>query len=387
MEKITQISINSTLFSLEESAYSKLSAYINEIREAFKDEVGGQEIVKDIEARIAEHLKNSKVEFITLSLVDEIIEKMGTVSELTGKDKDNSKTEEKTEPAKNIIEEKFKKRLFRDEENAILGGVCAGIGAYLDVDPTWIRIAFIALIFLGFGTIIPIYIVLWLIVPAAETTADRLEMRGNQVNLKTIVDTVRDKAKEYTGNGKPCENEADCKDEKPVKKTRKTLRRIVEGFVKVIVVCTGTIISFISLAILVGFTAGATALLTTRIEPDVADFIQASGAHTYVWLGLLASIVCVTIPSVFMLLGGITLIRRKPIVQIRYGFAIFAIWMVSIITLVIMGTHYGIKLDNYMDQKRETRIEQTQDINLDEDNKYSTSTPNEGNDNAGIIIM
>ena len=75
MEKITQISINATLFSLEDSAYKKLSSYINEIREAFKNEVGGQEIVKDIEARIAEHLKESGDELITLSLVDEIIEK------------------------------------------------------------------------------------------------------------------------------------------------------------------------------------------------------------------------------------------------------------------------------------------------------------------------
>lgn len=378
MEKITQISINATLFSLEDSAYKKLSSYINEIREAFKNEVGGQEIVKDIEARIAEHLKESGDELITLSLVDEIIEKMGTVSELTGKDKEENK-QEKTEPSKNIIEEKFKKRLFRDEDNAILGGVCSGIAAYLDVDPTWIRIAFIALIFLGFGTIIPIYIILWLIVPAAQSTADKLEMRGNQVNLKTIVDTVRDKAKEYSGveESQNCNNDSCETKDSPVKKTKNTIRKIFMAIGRIGAFFTGALISFTSLAILIGFTAGATAVLTANISPEITDFIHTSGARSFVWLGFLASIICVTIPSMFMFLGGITLIRRKPIVQIRYGFTIFAIWMVSIITLVILGTHYGIKLENYMDQKREARIEQTQNINSDNIIDISTSTPNE----------
>lgn len=346
MEKIIQISINSVLFALEEGAYGKLSLYLEEIRSAFADEAGGQEILKDIEARIAEHLKNRNEAVVTAKAVDEVIAIMGTVAELTGKPEGRSAVAAKKQAQKASHAER---RLYRDEDKAILGGVCAGIAAYLEVDPTWVRIAFVILMFFGFGLIIPIYIILWLIIPPASTTAEKLEMRGNPVTLHTIVDTVRERAHDLYGDksaGHVKQTETPHKEDTGAH-IRERIRTVVTRIASVcgtgIRIIIGFVLSATGLGMLIGSAAGTTALLSVNRAKEITDFITYAHAGPFVAIAIGALALLIAIPGLFILIGGINVLRKKAIVQIRYSLAIFGIWMLALTVIVVLGTHFGIR--------------------------------------------
>jgi phage shock protein PspC (stress-responsive transcriptional regulator) len=192
MEKIIHISIDATLFPLEEPAQQLLEKYLSDIRTAFTNEESAEEILRDIESRIAEHLRKLGNGPINRAHIEKIIATMGSVSELTesvGGKQTSPETPLPTDHEKATY--RTHKKLYRDIEHAYLGGVCAGIAAYLDTDVTWVRVAFIALIFIGMGSIIPIYLILWLLVPPALTTADKLDMHGDPVTLQSIAANVR----------------------------------------------------------------------------------------------------------------------------------------------------------------------------------------------------
>ncbi len=334
MEKIIQISLNSQLFQIEESAYSKLSDYINGIKNAFKNEEGGQEIIKDIEERISEHLKNSGQEIITNIIIDEIIKRMGTAQELTGKE-----TEKASNLKENTEKQTQKKKLFRDEDNSILGGICSGLGAYLDIDATWVRLTFVALIFLGFGAIIPIYLILWLIIPPAKTISDKLEMRGEHATIQSIVSTVRERVKEFSGNDKDIKNE----NSNVVKKTGNILTKLIKLAIKIILIGTGIIVSVVGVSIIIGFVASMTAVLSDATPWQINGILFNPFSGHLIWMIVSVLSLFVLIPATIILLGGLSIIRRKPIVTVKYGLAIFAIWLISLIALIALSVNFATR--------------------------------------------
>lgn len=360
MEKITQISINSVLFSLEDTAYTKLSQYLHEIRAAFKEETGGQEILKDIEARIAEHLKNRNEPVVTAKAVDEIIATMGTVAELTGRDD----AEAKKPLTDNTEHSRSKRRLYRDEDKAILGGVCAGIAAYLEVDPTWVRIAFVALMFFGFGLIIPIYIILWLIIPPASTTAEKLEMHGNPVTLHTIVDTVRERAQDIYGQ-KACEEDGEHKSDRcshdSARRLRERIRNIAARIANAcgvsVRIFVGVLLTITGFGMIIGSAAATTALLTVDRAAEVQEFMAYAHADMFFNIAVAALALLIAIPGIFIFFGGLTILRKKAIVQIRYGLAIFGIWMLALTAIVVMATHFGIRFEKFRQERRNDKIQ------------------------------
>lgn len=192
MEKIIHISLDATLFPLEESAQQLLEKYLSDIRTAFNGEEGAEEILRDIESRIAEHLKKLGDGPINRGHIEKIIATMGRVDELTEGIRGKQAATETSKPqAEEQATQRTHKKLYRDVEHAYLGGVCAGIAAYLDTDVTWVRVIFVALIFIGMGSIIPIYLILWLLVPPALTIAEKLDMHGDPVTLQSIAANVR----------------------------------------------------------------------------------------------------------------------------------------------------------------------------------------------------
>lgn len=188
MKKTVKINISGIIFHLDEDAYEKLKAYLDKIHRVFEKQTGGSEIIKDIELRIAElfqlKLSESK-QVITLYDVTEIIDKLGEPEEIS---------EEEEQAESQQTEKVNAKRLYRDPDNAILGGVASGMGAYFSIDPVWIRLIFILLL-LGYGVIGVIYIILWLILPKAETYEQKLEMRGENITISNIEKKVK---KEYS---------------------------------------------------------------------------------------------------------------------------------------------------------------------------------------------
>ncbi len=186
MKKTISIQISGILFHIDDDAYATLDAYLKSIHSHFKRTADGDEIVSDIENRIAEQfsekLKKNK-QVITLHDVKTLITNMGTIEDF------ESFSEE--EPVK---EQSFKTpgsrgRLYRDADDQIIGGVCSGIAKYFSIDPVIVRLAFGLSLFLGgFGVLL--YILLWIILPEARTTAEKVEMTGGKVTLSAIQDRI-----------------------------------------------------------------------------------------------------------------------------------------------------------------------------------------------------
>ncbi len=179
MKKTISINIANTLYNIEEDAYQALDGYLSAVKAHFASNEDKDEILKDIEARIAERFSENPGTVITLVQVEKVIEDMGSVNQF-----DDVQQEPVTEGGK--------KRLYRDTDDAVLAGVASGLGQYFGIDTTIVRLIFLVSIFLG-GLGIATYIVLWLMVPEALTAAQKLEMRGEPVNLSTVSSFVKEK--------------------------------------------------------------------------------------------------------------------------------------------------------------------------------------------------
>jgi len=188
MNKAISINLNNQIFNLEEPAFLKLKSYLDQLAEVFAKNDGAEDIISDIESRIAElfqeRLHNRQV--VLMDDVNEVIALMGRPEDLRESPDDVPPTAE-TE-AKNSASPK---RLFRDPDEGILGGVCIGLGHYFGIDPALIRVVFLVLLFV-FGTGSLAYIILWIALPKAETTADRLKMRGEPITVASIEKSIRD---------------------------------------------------------------------------------------------------------------------------------------------------------------------------------------------------
>ncbi|HLG02657.1 MAG TPA: PspC domain-containing protein, partial [Bacteroidia bacterium] len=204
MNKTITSNISGIIFYIEEDAYEKLQAYLNKVRYSFSAEEGRDEIMADIEARIAEifsqRISDSK-QVIVMADVDHVIAQMGEPGEFA----ENAAEEKQEDRDEQQRTHRTYRRLYRDPDDKIVGGVCSGLGYYFDVDPVWIRIAFVAVFFL-FGSGILFYILLLIIIPKANTTTEKLEMRGEPVDVNNIRKTIRE---EFEGVKKRVEDFGD----------------------------------------------------------------------------------------------------------------------------------------------------------------------------------
>jgi phage shock protein PspC (stress-responsive transcriptional regulator) len=171
MKKIININLSGRVIPIEDSAYEKLQSYIESLRRYFAKEEGRDEIINDIESRIAE-LMSDKVRkganAIIDADIDEIISSMGRPEDFDAETGETATDAPKqgTRQEYSYTETKRKKRLYRDMNDKFIGGVCSGIANYLDIDPAIVRIIFAIVAFGGFGVFI--YILLWIFLPKAE---------------------------------------------------------------------------------------------------------------------------------------------------------------------------------------------------------------------------
>lgn len=184
MNKTLTVNIGGLVFHIDENAYHKLDRYLQAIRRSFSQEEQ-DEIIHDIEIRIAE-LFNEKIsdtnQVITESNVDEVINIMGKPEDYILDDEETIKTE---------YIYTGQKKLYRDTDKGVIGGVLAGLGHYFKIDVVWIRILF-AFLLVFYGTGVLLYLILWIIIPAAKTTSQRLEMEREPINIETIEKKVKE---------------------------------------------------------------------------------------------------------------------------------------------------------------------------------------------------
>ncbi len=197
MNKVVTINISAQSFFIDEDAFDRLEGYLKKLSQWFQTNEGGKEIIADIESRIRELFEEKitpSTGVITLAMVEEVIGIMGQPEDFEEEPGAGEPSGEK--PNNGIPNIPPRKRLYRDVENSVLSGVCSGIAAYLNLDPVLVRVIFAILPFLSFGVIIPIYIVLWIAIPPAITTAQKLEMRGENITISNIEKSIKEEYEE-----------------------------------------------------------------------------------------------------------------------------------------------------------------------------------------------
>jgi phage shock protein PspC (stress-responsive transcriptional regulator) len=181
MNKTIIININGTVFHIEEDAYEILKNYMTDVKRHFLYSADSHEITTDIENRIAEMfseiLTDSK-QVIVEQDVNQVIEQMGSV-----KDFENAEADEPTATSGFDYTNTGSRTLFRDPDDHLLGGVCAGLGNYFDIQAVWVRLLFVGAVAF-FGTGVLLYAILWIVIPRAITRADRMAMKGEKLNLQ-----------------------------------------------------------------------------------------------------------------------------------------------------------------------------------------------------------
>ncbi len=221
MKKTYNINISGNVFTIDDDAYTLLNDYLETLDHVFHDS-DNEEIIPDIENRIAEifskEVAAGKV-VIVLEDVESVIARIGKPEELvdiveTETINKHENASEKEEAECNIKEtikteeilppppyisgntNPIKKKLFRDSQNGMVGGVCAGLAEYLNFDVTWIRLIAVGLVFLSFFSyfsvlVVPVtYIILWIVLPDASTPLQRMQMMGDSPTLSNIGKSV-----------------------------------------------------------------------------------------------------------------------------------------------------------------------------------------------------
>ena len=214
MKKTLNINLAGYPFTIDDDAYQLLKDYLDTIRYAFETQEDTEDLAADIESRIAELLiekEDEAMKIITLNEVKEVIERIGKPSEFieieeseininnTNNNLNNpegSDTSHATitpppyEPSKYSRNPFVRKRIFRDPQNSMLGGVCAGIANYLHIDVTIVRLITVLLFFLSATTVAIVYIILWIVIPEARTPLQRMQMMGEDTTVENIGKTV-----------------------------------------------------------------------------------------------------------------------------------------------------------------------------------------------------
>ena len=337
MNKTVNINLGGLVFHIDEDAYQKLTKYFEAIKRSLSNTSGQDEIIKDIEIRISELISEkhtSDKQVISLREVEEIISIMGQPEDyrIEGDEPINA------EPI--YINNKITKKLYRDEENAAIGGVLAGLGHYFGIDKAILRVILLIMVFAG-GTGVVAYIILWIAMPAAKTTSEKLEMRGEPVTISNIekkvreeIDTLSEKLKSTDFD--KMKQEMKSNGEKFKNNFGEIIRSVLNIFAKVI----GALMILCSLGVLVVFLIGVLAFGTTNF-PDFPfhSFVELGNFTDYpVWFFGLLFYLAVSIPSVFVLLLGIKIIapNSKSIGSIA-KYLLLAIWIIAIGILISIG--------------------------------------------------
>ena len=196
MKEITRIHLAKTPFSAEIDAKKSLEKYLNSIQKNMHAE---PEAMREIEARMVELLAERGVSKDGVISHDDVLAVQKQMGEPRDFSDDASEAIDEIEDKD--IDDKPAKQLMRDPDNAIIGGVCAGVAAYFNINPLWVRLIAIISPFMTFGTAVLVYVVMWLSMPPARTASDKLRMRGEPVTLASLKKAAADESSAMTDGG------------------------------------------------------------------------------------------------------------------------------------------------------------------------------------------
>lgn len=339
MNKTVNINLAGVLFHIDEDAFLKLKNYLDTIRHSISDPQGRVEILQDIEARIAElfsEKQKNPQQVVNLLLVEEVMGIMGKPEDYV-LDDDPFEEEAKTQQQDY---KKTSKKLYRDPDNSKVAGVCAGMGHYFHIDPLWVRIVFLTFLLLSWGGIVPVYVVLWILVPEARTTAEKLEMRGEPINISNIerkvkegFDTVADKVKgvDYKKYGNSFQKNAGGF----FNNLEHFLVTVLKGIAKLV----GILLILFAGTLLIAFLFSLFAVGTFRIvDAPWMDYVELANIGAPLWLVSLFIFFVAAIPLFFLLILGLKILsNRMKSIGMPAKLTLLGIWLLSIFALSFLG--------------------------------------------------
>lgn len=352
MKKTLTVNLGGTVFHIDEDAYQLLDKYLSNLRIHFRKEEGSEEIMDDFEMRISE-LLNERVrlgyEVITIQQVEEVIKRMGKPEEIfDGEPKTEEKEETYSRYEQGARTQTVKKRFMRDPDNRILGGVAGGFAAYMDWDPTAVRIALFLLMFF-YGITIPIYFLLWIIVPMARTATEKLQMRGESITIENIGKTVTDgfekvsnRVNDYISSDKP----------------RSTLQKLADAFVNVLgmilkaaLILVGIItlpvlilVLFVFIVVIFAVILGGGIGLLHGIFPFADWGTFAAFPQSALIIGTISTILVVGIPLLLIVFAlGSQLFHMKPLTS-HMRWVLVVLFLIALFINIFYASKYGMAI-------------------------------------------
>jgi len=345
MNKTVNINLAGVFFHIDEDAYAKLQHYLDSIKRSLNNTQGKDEIIADIEARIAElfgeKVKNER-QVIGYKEVDEVIAIMG-------QPEDYMVDEEIFEDEPTYTQSHTKttgKQLFRDTEHSYVGGVSSGLAHYMGIESIWVRLLWVILTIASSGAFLLIYIALWIFVPEAKTTADKLSMRGEEVNISNIERKIREGFDDVAGKVKNVNYEKYGKQARSSATSAATgisatILFILNIFVKLI----GILILLVAGSVLIGlfialFTVGTFGI----IDAPWTDYVEMAGIGAPLWLIAILTFFVAGIPFFFLFILGLKiLVKKLKSLGTPTKLVLLGLWLLSLIGLSIIGVSQATK--------------------------------------------
>lgn len=369
MNKTLTINISGIIFHIEEDAYDKLSRYLSTIKSYFSHTEGGNEIMSDIEARIAELLQeklNAGKQVILLMDVDYALDTMGRPEDF-GADSVNDNATAASQDEE-YSGEPIKKRLYRDPDNKVLGGVCSGVGHYFGFDPVWLRIA-LALLLVFAGTGVLIYIILWIAIPEATTTAEKLAMKGERVDINNISKVVKEEAEQLKKRMQKYGD--DIKSGSNADAYRTGAEKIVDFFVtvfmgigKAIIKILGFFLILFGVLFFLGIITSAFGIsfVSNFALSDWADMFLMDGKDFY--LGTIGLFLFVAVPVLGMIYGGMKLLFKFKYSNRWMNLSASIIWLIGLVMILYVGLRTAKDFNKTAKVREKVALDSTRVLNL-----------------------
>lgn len=351
MNKTVTINISGIIFHIEEAAFDKLSKYLSTIKGYFSNADGGNEIMSDIEARIAEMLqsKTSAIKQVVLmSDVDYVMESMGKPEVFAEDTQGNNSNQNDYDTDYAEGNEPIKKRLYRDGDSKVLGGVCSGIGHYFGIDPVWLRIALLLMLFFA-GTGVLLYLILWIAIPEAKTTSEKLAMKGEKADINNITKAVKEEAehlkKRMEKYGTEFKNMASNNRDVP----RNTVEKIVDfigdvlvNIGRVLLKIVGVLLVIIGVIFFLGLSSsvlGLSFMTNNTNGGEWIDLLLLDGKDFY--LGIFGIAIFVGVPIIMMIYAGIKILFKIKYSNRWVNLSAGIIWLVGFLMVLYLGIKTG----------------------------------------------
>jgi len=338
MNQTVTVNISGIVFHIEVDAYENLKKYLNKIRSYFKNAEESEEIMTDIEARIAE-LFNEKItsdnQVVNTKDVEEVITIMGKPEQYVEEDEES--VSEKTYTSQRTYASA--KKLFRDSDDRMIGGVASGIAAYFGVASIWVRLFFVlSTLIWGFGPLV--YFILWLVMPEAKTASDKIQMKGDPVNIDNLSKTFKDEADRVSDHLKSNGQQYGKKAEAVVGGIFNFIGQIIKGVFKVLGKVFGVLFLLIGLIFLTStmlwLTVGDRTILSISDDgvfaavqsPELFNLIFPSSDMYHIFMMIL--VVVIGMPFVALVYAGLKLLFNVK-THFSVGLSMFILWLVGTI--------------------------------------------------------